>query len=264
VTTRTALKVVALILVAAAAGGLVTLIVYKRMATGEWSMPTGDDLIRVKRAMVPEPEGPPRVIYLHRGPIDLTGGDDDAASNRSSIVASFGQAQVHLPGFNGSDRAWKKIADCVRQKFAPFQITVTEQRPDAGNYILVAVGGKPSDAGIDKPVGGLAPFSGHVVPRAVVLVFSRKLGNRTRETCDVVGMEVAHAYGLDHTYECRDVMTYRPYCGSKRFVDKDMPCGESKKRACASGNPTQNSFRMLADALGEARPATPAKPPANK
>lgn len=254
-------RVSLLALAAAGLGAFIALILYKRVETGEWSMPTGDDLVHVKQLVVGEPPGTPKVIYLHRGPLDLTGGDDDSRVNRSSIVASFGRSQARLPGFSGSERSWKAIVACVRQKFLPFDLIITETRPKDGNYILVAVGGSPRDIGVSKEVGGLAPFSGEVIPRAVVMAFARKLGNRVRETCDVIGMEVAHAYGLDHTYECRDLMTYRPYCGTKRFVDKDMACGESRKRQCAGGKPTQNSFRMMLQALGGARPAVAAPVP---
>ncbi len=63
-------------------------------------------------------------------------------------------------------------------------------------------------------------------------------------------MEIAHAYGLDHEYLCKDVMTYLRGCGSKSFVDAEAPCGESKKRHCEGGSPTQNSFKRLVDVLG--------------
>jgi hypothetical protein len=239
---------------------VVGLLIYARVTTGAWKTPQGA-LIEVKQKIAgPKPEGAPKIIYLHRVGITLTGGDDDAARNQSSIVASFGKGTAKLPGFSGTAKQWKAIADCVRTKFAPFDVVVTEERPGGGNYILVAVGGSPKDLGVAREVGGLAPFNGEVVPRAVVLAFAKKLGNRTRETCDVIGMEVAHAYGLDHTYECKDVMTYRPYCGTKQFIDKDMACGESKKRACTGGKPTQNSYRMLLGALGAAKPSTSAAP----
>jgi hypothetical protein len=254
-------KIALISMAAGATAALTALLLWHFLATGEFGMPSGDDLVQIKRKLAGKPdEGAPKIIYLHRGPIHLTGGDDDSTKGMSSIVASFGHKAVDLPGFNGTDKRWRDIVACVKTKFAPFDVAVTEQRPVGGNYILVAVGGSPKDAGIAKEVGGLAPFSGDIVPRAVVLAFARKLGNRLRETCDVIGMEVAHAYGLDHEYDCHDVMTYRSYCGTKKFIDKDVACGEQKKRACAGGKPTQNSFRMLLAALGPAKPAVSAGP----
>ena len=39
-------------------------------------------------------------------------------------------------------------------------------------------------------------------------------------------IEGASAYGLDHARNCKDIMTYMKPCGAKRFLDKDIPCGE--------------------------------------
>jgi hypothetical protein len=257
---RTKAIVILLSMIATGLAVVVGLLIYARLSTGQWQTPQGA-LIEVKQKIAgPEPEGPPKIIYLHRVGITLTGGDDDAARNRSSIVASFGKTSAKLPAFSGTAKQWKAIVDCVKTKFARFDVLVTEERPAGGNYILVAVGGTPKDLGVAKEVGGLAPFNGEVIPRAVVLAFAKKLSNRTRETCDVIGMEVAHAYGLDHGYDCKDIMTYKAYCGTKQFLDKDIPCGEHKKRACTGGKPTQNSYRMLLAVLGAAKPSTAAAP----
>jgi hypothetical protein len=93
-----------------------------------------------------------------------------------------------------------------------------------------------------------------VIPRAVVFAFAAGVNHNVRTICETIGMEVAHAYGLDHAYLCKDVMTYLPDCGTRSFVDKDAPCGEKKKRACHGGAPTQNSYRRLLEELGPARP----------
>jgi len=68
-----------------------------------------------------------------------------------------------------------------------------------------------------------------VIARPIVFAFSAQLGNRVRDVCETIGMEVAHAYGLDHGYLCSDVMTYLQPCGAKRFVDKDIRCGRPSR-----------------------------------
>jgi hypothetical protein len=100
----------------------------------------------------------------------------------------------------------------------------------------------------------MAPFNGGVIPRAVVFAFAAEVRHEVRATCETIAMEVAHAYGLDHEYLCKDVMTYLGGCGSKSFVDKAAPCGEKKRRPCHDGAATQNSYRRLLEVLG-ARPA---------
>jgi hypothetical protein len=39
-------------------------------------------------------------------------------------------------------------------------------------------------------------------------------------------------------------------CGAQTFLDVDAPCGEEAGRACANGEATQNSYRMLAANVG--------------
>ena len=272
------------VLVAGTIGGL---LIGKRVQTGEWKLPTRRDLTKIGdavRGREPEPPPVPRVIYLHKGPIVLTGGDDDARARISSVVQTAG-AHTHdhggeeelgakpelvahhagdpprtvtLRGFRGSASAWKKIRTCVVGLFKPFDVTVTDIEPAPGTpYVMVVVGGRPKDIGHTGKVGGLAPYSGEVIPGAVVFAFADQLGNRTRATCEVIGMEVAHAFGLDHEHECKDVMTYLSGCGNKAFRDLDARCGESKARDCADGAPTQNSYQRLMAALGPRKPPLP-------
>lgn len=274
-------------------GTVAGLIIGKRMQTGEWKLPTRRDLEQIGdtvrgRPIEPGPPPVPRVIYLHKGPIALTGGDDDARARLSSVVASAGAHRhqdrpglgarpelaahhevapprtVALKGFRGSASSWKKIRTCVAGLFQPFDITVTDLEPAPGTpYVMAVVGGRPRDIGHAGKVGGLAPYSGEVIPGAVVFAFADQLGNRVRATCEVIGMEVAHALGLDHVHECKDVMTYLSGCGNKSFKDMDARCGESKPRTCADGAETQNSYRRLMAVLGPRKPAAvaPAKRP---
>lgn len=222
-------------------------VVYNRVTTGAWKVPRVE-IIRVAQG---EKSVAPKVIYLHRGPITLTGGRDDAVNNVSSIVGGTGRKQVSLKGFSGSDRLWQRIVQCVDTTFVPFDVIVTDQRPTEGHYMMVVVGGHPDDIGFkSKHVGGLAPFNGEVIPGAVVFAFSRALRNNRRAICNTIAMEVGHAYGLDHAYECSDVMTYLPDCGPKYFRDKDVPCGEHKPRSCPKDRTTQNSFRHLELVVG--------------
>lgn len=265
-------------------GTVVGLLVGKRLKTGTWSVPTGNDLIRIDRI---EEAGPPRFIYLHRGPITLTGGEDDAARRVSSVVASGGQhshdhgdddadhgsdeavgSQVSAPGhdrvvklrgFRGTTKDWNMITRCVARLFSPFDVQVTDVEPPAGtSYVMAVVGGRPKDVGHPYRVGGLAPFNGDLVPGAVVFAFADELRNNTRATCEVIGMEVAHAFGLDHAYVCPDVMTYLQGCGRKTFRDIDAECGEEKPRRCHGGAATQNSYRHLLEVLGPRRAPVPA------
>ena len=243
--------VLAAFLVIAAVGFTIGVVIVTRMQTGEWRVPETGDFVRVLKG---QPRGPSRTIFLERHAIDLRPGIDDAAFGVSSVLASGRNAPARLPGWKGSDAGWARVVACVRDMFAPFAVEVTDRRPVHADFILVAVGGRPGDIGVkSRRIGGLAPFNGEAIARAVVYAFAAAQKHDPRTVCETIAMEVAHAYGLDHGYDCHDVMTYLPRCGPRRFVDRYVRCGEHKPRACEGGGPTQNSFRHLSAVLG-ARP----------
>lgn len=222
--------------------------IINRIETGRWEMPDRGDFVRIIKGRT---RAASKTIFLDRKPIDLRPGIDDAPRAVSSVLASARNAPTRVPGWKGSNASWAKLVACVREQFHPFDVQVVEERPLHDDFVLVAVGGKPADIGIkDKRVGGLAPFNGEVIPTPVVFAFSAALNHDVRAICETIAMEVAHAYGLDHGYECKDVMTYLTGCGAKKFVDKDVRCGEKKARDCEGGAPTQNSYRHLVNVLG--------------
>jgi hypothetical protein len=209
-------------------------------------------------AALPRMIGPPqpmRAIYLERRPLTLTGGTDDSSHNVSSIVALH-KKPVATPGFKGSQKAWSQFVDCMRKMYAPFDVEIVEERPAQPGYILVAVGGTPDMVGQPKRTSGLAPFNSLPIEHAVVFVFSRVLKDNPVTMCETAAMEIAHAYGLDHEFLCKDPMTYLPPCGPKSFQNQEVRCGEKRARDCANGKPTQNSYALLLDVLGPAPTVT--------
>lgn len=250
------------VLVAAAivAGLYAGVVVAKRVQSGTWQAPDIGELVEV--VAPPPPPAPAKVIVLEKAPVVLTPGPDDAPRGVSGVVfAHHPRGPVTMPGWKGSKSGWKKVVACVEKMFSPFDVRVTDRRPtDTEEYVLVAVGGRPKDLGLaDRNVTGLAPFNGSVIARPVVFAFAAQVKHDVRQTCETIAMEVAHAYGLDHAYLCKDVMTYLGGCGAKSFVDKDAPCGEKKRRVCHGGQPTQNSYRRLLEVLGPRPPAPAAR-----
>ena len=245
--------IVAITAVTLAVAGVIAVVVSIRVETGQWRAPDKDDFVRIARRFDNRPS---KTIFLERHPIDLRPGNDDAPSGTSSVLAHASNRPIHTRGWTGGDAKWNSLVACTRKIFAPFDVVVTDQRPKDTNYLLVTVGGTSTEIGVPESqhVSGLAPFNGEVIPRAVVFAFSASVNNDVRLTCETIGMEAAHAYGLDHEYLCKDVMTYLPACGAKTFVDADVPCGEQKKRKCEGGSTTQNSYRRLVGVLGARTP----------
>jgi hypothetical protein len=244
--------------------GLLGFTAYQRLSPG--AVVDLPSLSRDVHVVVSQVEGVGAVmhtIYLNREGATLVAGDDDSLHNASSIVRNTGKSAVHIPAYAGSAQAWSALATCIRSKFRPFDISVVDERPVSGDYIMAVVGGTPEDLGAIKDahgteehthdILGLAPFSGAPVANAVVLVFSRRSAERAVTTCETAGMEIAHAYGLDHERNCHDLMSYMTPCGARTFVNAVAHCGEESDRNCADNSATQNSFAKLLAAVGPAK-----------
>jgi len=246
--------------------GLLGFTAYQRFYPGaELELPS---LSRDVHVMISHVDGAGAVmhtIYLNREGATLVAGDDDSLHNASSIVRNTGKAAVHIPAYAGAPQAWSALVSCIRSKFRPLDISVVDERPMNGDYIMAVVGGVPEDLGAlqdthgaeqhTHDILGLAPFSGAPVANAVVLIFSRRTAERAVTTCETAGMEIAHAYGLDHERNCHDLMSYMTPCGARTFVNAAARCGEEADRNCADNSATQNSFAKLLAAAGPAKSA---------
>jgi hypothetical protein len=236
------------------AGAVIAVAISIRVESGEWRVPERDDFVRIAHRFDHKPS---KTIYLERNAVALTPGEDFAARGISSVLANASNKPARSKAWSGGNTRWNQLVACVKKQFGPFDVEVTDKRPSGDNFLMVVVGGKPADVGITNSphVAGLAPFNGNVVPRAVVFAFAATSNNDVRSVCETIAMEVGHAYGLDHEYLCKDVMTYLTGCGAKSFVDADASCGERKKRACEGGGALQNSYRTLVNVLGARIPA---------
>ena len=176
-------------------------------------------------------------------------GVDDARGSSSSLVAQ-GPART-IPKYRASNANWNRLVACVEDKFKGLDVQFTDVKPTTGDYVIVKVGGKQSDIGKGgKAIGGIAPFNGFPLNNVIVYAFDQGGTYRTRTNCETIAHEVGHIYGLDHTYECNDVMSYLQGCGTKSFVATALPCGEHDVRECVANRPSQNSQAQLLAVLG--------------
>ncbi len=221
-----------------------------KMIYGEWRVPGRAEIVRKIRSMSSSsPAKPSKVIYLHRGTLQVTGGGDDATRNESSLIKA-GEVRT-IPRYRTSKATWRRLTRCVEGKFSEYDVVVTDKRPKSGSYIVVKVGGKAADIGRDnRNLGGIAPYNQEAIPNSIVFAFDQGGRYRTKNNCDAVAHEVGHVYGLDHTYQCEDIMSYRQGCGAKVFVQEEMACGEKSTRLCEDGTQGQNSGARLLNLLG--------------
>lgn len=191
----------------------------------------------------------PVTLYVKPDGATLTGGWDDASAHVSSVALRVDGPLV-IPAWSGGARRWQRVMRCVRDRFGEFAIDVVDERPADPGHIMIVVGGEPGLLGFGRGVGGIAPYTGEVLPGAVGYVFSDALDNEVEATCVSIVHEAGHALGLDHAYLCEDPMSYLWGCGEKRFRDVDARCGEEEPRACGDGEVTQNSWQRLATHVG--------------
>jgi MYXO-CTERM domain-containing protein len=195
------------------------------------------------------------IIYLNRcaGGCTVTGGWDDSREDRSSIV---GGTSV-VSEFEHGDAAWDAVLRCVALQYEPFDIVITDQDPGPSvEHFEAIVAGSPNEIGMDGGVGGVSPFGCGIINNAITFSFAN-IYSSTRDICETVAQETAHAFGLEHEFLCEDPMTYLTGCGEKAFKDIDAECGEFSARECYCGGTRQNSYQALIGHFDAGRPTPP-------
>lgn len=194
-----------------------------------------------------------KVIYLNRGGVTLSPGDNDARTNRSTLI----EQPTQIPAWTTSEANWNATVACMRELFAPFDVTVVTSDPGSVPHIEAVFGGTPTMMGMDDNVMGVAPFQSDcsILENAMVFTFTAAMVQNPRLACEVQAQEIAHAYGLDHERLPADPLTYMHYDGDRSFQNQLAECGEDKGRPCGvAGSPTcrgkQNSVQLLYERLG--------------
>jgi hypothetical protein len=193
-----------------------------------------------------------RTIYLNRDGALLRPGDNDARLSTSSIV----QEPTLLTPWDIDDEMWAETVACVRELYARFDVTVTDEDPGDVPHIEAVFGGHPSDVGLPSNVAGVSPFTTDcgIIENSVVFTFTDVLPDDPRLMCEVMAQEIAHSFGADHELLAEDPMTYLDYPGERSFQDELASCGEDSPRPCGIDSHVcwqkQNSVQLLGSRLG--------------
>lgn len=198
-----------------------------------------------------------RIVFLNKGGITLTPGVNDARTNRSTIP----KQQVTIPPWNPPAATWTATVSCLRDIFAPYDITLTETDPGNVPHIEAVFGGAPGQLGQPSNLAGVSPFTTDcaVIENSIVFTFASTIADNPQRICEVQAQEIAHSYGLDHVLLASDIMTYEPYDGRRWFQNREASCGEDNARPCGLNGSVcrqkQNSVSLLIERLGLKRPA---------
>lgn len=202
-----------------------------------------------------------RVVFLNKNGVTLSPGNNDARTNRSTIVT----ATTAIPAWNVSATTWNETVACMKDLFKGFDVTITDVNPGNVPHMEAVFGGSPTQVGMASNVAGVSPFTldCSVIENSVVFTFTGAFNFSSREACEIMAQEVAHSYGLDHELLASDPMTYLPYNLNRSFKDQVAQCGESANapRQCGINGsvcrPNQNSVALLKERLGVADAVAP-------
>ncbi|HWO24756.1 MAG TPA: Ig-like domain-containing protein [Kofleriaceae bacterium] len=204
-----------------------------------------------------------RTIYLNKNGVTLSPGANDSITNRSTVVT---QPTV-IPAWNVSDAVWASTVSCMREVFAPFNVTITDKDPGSVPHMEAVFGGAPTMVGQPTNLAGVSPFTTDcsIIENSITFAFMGVLPADPMLACEVMAQEVAHSYGLDHVMVATEVMTYLPYEGRRWFQNLSASCGEDKARPCGLNGSmcrqNQNSVALLIERLGLKAPAGDAVAP---
>lgn len=198
------------------------------------------------------PAAAAHTIYLNRcaGGCTVRPGDNDATTDHSSLISQTSS----LTPFKYSDATWNAVVDCVKEVYAPYDVQIVETEPAASeDYIEAMVAGTPDEIGQSNTTLGYSPMAADCSPqvRWISFVLANIHQDNALNICATVAHETGHVYGLDHTYDCKDPMTYLTGCGQKFFLDLPMDCGEfDGPRPCKCDRTTENTHVLLTNEIG--------------
>lgn len=203
--------------------------------------------------------------------VNFDGATISKASNMSD--AETGQSFIGggtIPPFAGDAAARAGVIGYLKALYAAYDLTIVTARPASGDYDMAVVGGWPASIGLGAGPAGVAPLDcGNVLRRDISFTFSEvirsSLGSSASSTlflqhvAKTIAHETGHTYGLPHSADGCDLMSYSQCAQPKAFLDKEMALQADSQgpKGCNLGS--MNSHKLLLQALGPA-PAPPAPP----
>jgi len=172
---------------------------------------------------ITEATAPYNVIFLNRCANGCTvkSGTTDSRTDTSAIVSG---SHV-LTKFTYGDATWNSLVACVRDVFSPFNVQVTDVDPGSANHFEIMIGGNPTDIGFSNNVGGVSGngCGDTYIPNALVFDFADVWSSSSttcsssclEDMCSTAAQEIGHSFGMDHSHNSADPMTYFNFVGRK-------------------------------------------------
>src|SRR6185295_16719998 len=125
-----------------------------------------------------------------------------------------GKQAIDFPPTRYTEAEWAELLGYVRGYFQDFGVTLTDERPQAGSYIELAIGDTTSSIlGYSQNTGGVAPLGPcRALPQAIGFVFaglySKPGYGGVPAAAQAVAHEIGHSLSLSHESLAADLMSY--------------------------------------------------------
>jgi hypothetical protein len=230
------------------------------------AVPVPDEVLRASGRSGRRPfASTPTVLYVNFDGVTITKtSGSDASKNQSFIGGGT------IPPFSGDANARAQIVALIRQVYSAYNIQIATSRPTSGDYDMAVVGGTPAHLGLNYPAGvaGVAPMDcGNQMPRDIAFIFAQSIQSivggsmLVQRTAETAAHESAHSYGLPHSGDGCDLMSYSQCAKLKTFLDKQMSMQSDSYGTC--NLTSMNSHQLLLAELGAAsiQPPTDSEAP---
>ncbi len=198
-------------------------------------------------------------LFINFDGAQLSPGNDNAPNNTTQMPSQYAQ-QNYPPYGDGPKRA--ATFQSVVTDWAPFNVLVTDVRPNSGPYHMCMTGpGKGN--GLPNGVLGIAPLDCNDNQKNnVVYAFHSANDQFPASTqATTISQELAHAFGLEHVTQPSDIMNPYNAGGDPAFLDEcfnidgggnGILCGSQHAQFCSQT--TQNSYQELLGFFGPSSP----------
>jgi len=244
-------------------------------------------LVTVDVPNLPKPEAaqaPYNTIFLNRCANGCT--IHSGTPNSINDTWSIGGTKT-LSKFTYGDATWNQVVACVRDTFVSFNVNVTDVDPGSANHFEIMIAGQATEvlgAG-GANVGGISPngCGQSYIPNSLVFDFADVWSSSSttcdasclEEICSTAAQEIGHSFGMDHSTNSKDPMTYYQFTGRRYFQDEADTCGSDcmsgtgpmgnacsgtnnqTHTCCVNEGTTQNSFQTILTLFGPGTPVPP-------
>jgi MYXO-CTERM domain-containing protein len=193
-----------------------------------------------------------KTIYLNRDGGFYVRGEDNPATNTSSIISS----DIQLDKWNVSESDWQATVSCVRELLGDFDLQIVEEEPSSPDHLEVLITGSPPTAiGLPANIWAISHNLCEPVDRGINMIFPIATPREDpRFQCELVAQGIGFVAGLSNGLDQADLMSWMGD-PPRSFKDENVTCGYEEPQECRCGGSTQNSYQRMLEVFGPSQTA---------